>query len=56
MIEATDEVGGDALARIPLGRISNPIEVSHLVVFLASDEASYVTGAEYVVDGGMTSH
>jgi 3alpha(or 20beta)-hydroxysteroid dehydrogenase len=56
MVEATDEVGGDALSMIPLRRISDPIEVSHLVVFLASDEASFVTGAEYVVDGGMTAH
>ncbi len=56
MVEATDEVGGDALTMIPLRRISEPIEVSHLVVFLASDEASFVTGAEYVVDGGMTAH
>jgi 3alpha(or 20beta)-hydroxysteroid dehydrogenase len=55
MVEATDEVGGDALSMIPLRRISDPIEVSHLVVFLASDEASFVTGAEYVVDGGMTA-
>ena len=56
MVEATDEVGGDALSMIPLRRISDPVEVSKLVVFLASDEASFVTGAEYVVDGGMTSH
>lgn len=56
MVEATDEVGGDALSMIPLRRISDPIEVSHLVVFLASDEASFVTGGEYVVDGGMTAH
>jgi len=56
MVEATDEVGGDALAQIPLRRISQPIEVSHLVVFLASDESSFATGAEYVIDGGMTSH
>lgn len=56
MVEATDEVGGDALSQIPLRRISDPIEVSHLVVFLASDESSFVTGAEYVVDGGMTAH
>lgn len=53
MIEATDEGGGDALSMIPLGRIAEPDEVSQLVLFLASDEASYITGAEHLVDAGM---
>jgi 3alpha(or 20beta)-hydroxysteroid dehydrogenase len=56
MVEATDEGGGDALADIPLGRIADPTEVSNLVLFLASDEASYITGGEYLVDGGMLAH
>jgi 3alpha(or 20beta)-hydroxysteroid dehydrogenase len=55
MVEATNEEGGDALSMIPLGRIADPAEVSNLVLFLASDEASYVTGAEYVIDAGMTA-
>ena len=43
----------DALiARIPLKRIGRPEEVSAMVVFLASEEASYVTGATFFVDGG----
>jgi 3alpha(or 20beta)-hydroxysteroid dehydrogenase len=56
MVEATNEGGGDALREIPLGRIADPHEVSAVVLFLASDEASYVTGAEHLVDAGMLSH
>jgi len=56
MVEATNEEGGDALAEIPLGRIAEPEEVSNVVLFLASDESSYVTGAEHVVDAGMLAH
>ena len=40
--------------QIPLGRLEQPEDVAGLAVFLASDEARYVTGATYVVDGGLT--
>ncbi|MBH9581384.1 3-alpha-hydroxysteroid dehydrogenase [Staphylococcus felis] len=40
---------------IPMRRIAQPEEVSNLVCFLASDEASYSTGSEFVIDGGMTA-
>lgn len=40
------------LSRVPLKRIGKPEEVSAMVVFLASEEASYVTGATFYVDGG----
>lgn len=53
MIAATDEQGGGAAAAIPLGRLAQPDEVSNVVLFLASDEASFVSGAEHVVDGAM---
>ena len=55
MVEATNEEGGDALSLIPLRRIAQPPEVSNLVLFLASDESSYISGAEHVIDAGMTA-
>ena len=42
------------VARQPMGRIAKPEEIVPLVVFLASDEASYITGNVYSCDGGMT--
>ncbi len=37
----------------PLGRIATPREVAEVVAFLASERASFVTGATYLVDGGL---
>ncbi|WP_437397785.1 glucose 1-dehydrogenase [Flagellimonas lutimaris] len=54
MAQATDEEGGSATQFIPLGRLAETSEVSNLVVFLASDESSYLTGTEQIIDGGMS--
>ena len=43
----------ELLAQIPLGRIGQPEEVASMVLYLASDEASYVTGSTFTIDGGM---
>jgi 3alpha(or 20beta)-hydroxysteroid dehydrogenase len=51
-----DGVDQDALyASLPIPRIGQPDDVSHLMVFLASDESAYCTGGEFVVDGGVTA-
>jgi 3alpha(or 20beta)-hydroxysteroid dehydrogenase len=43
------------LKAMPIARFAEPIEISRLVAFLASDESSYTTGAEFVADGGLLS-
>jgi NAD(P)-dependent dehydrogenase (short-subunit alcohol dehydrogenase family) len=40
-------------ARTPMGRMGTAWDVAHAVLFLASDEANYVTGTEIIVDGGL---
>lgn len=40
---------------IPLRRVAQPEEVSSIIVYLASDDSSYSTGAEFIVDGGLTA-
>jgi NAD(P)-dependent dehydrogenase (short-subunit alcohol dehydrogenase family) len=51
----TPEIRKEFEAGIPLGRIAQPREIAYVALFLASDESSFMTGAELVVDGGFTA-
>ena len=50
-----DAVRASLVAQVPLGRIAQPSEIAALIAYLASDESQFVTGAELVIDGGMTA-
>ena len=39
----------------PLGRLAQPAEIARTILFLASDESAFTTGAELVIDGGLTA-
>jgi len=51
---ASDEFLKNAESRVPLGRMGTPEDIANGILFLASDESSYMTGAELVIDGGFT--
>ncbi|MEM2252300.1 MAG: SDR family oxidoreductase [Candidatus Bathyarchaeia archaeon] len=48
----TSEHAKELLKSVPLGRLGKPEEIASLITFLLSDEASYITGANIIVDGG----
>jgi NAD(P)-dependent dehydrogenase (short-subunit alcohol dehydrogenase family) len=52
--EQRDELSSRVQQNVPLGRFGDPREIAHAAVFLASDESTFVVGAELVVDGGMS--
>jgi 3(or 17)beta-hydroxysteroid dehydrogenase len=62
MLEAMAAVARDpakmlanCTAAAPLGRLAQPVEVARTILFLASDESAFTTGAEFVIDGGLTA-
>ncbi len=50
----SEELKAESLKHIPLGRLGDPVDIARTVLFLCSDEASYITGTTLVVDGGMS--
>jgi len=56
-----EAIGSDSIesriptSRVPLGRAGEPDDIAATVLYLASDEANYVTGAEFTIDAGMTA-
>jgi NAD(P)-dependent dehydrogenase (short-subunit alcohol dehydrogenase family) len=45
----------EIVASIPMKRMGEPVDIANMILFLASDEANYVTGGEFTVDGGVTA-
>lgn len=52
-VESDTKLNHQILAEIPMGRWGKPEEVAHLAVYLASDDAAYITGSTHFIDGGM---
>lgn len=50
------DMKAEVLAAYPIRRVGTPEEVAKMVLYLASDEASWVTGSSFMIDGGLTAH
>lgn len=55
MLPENEKVRENMAGIVPLGRVADPEEVARLALYLVSDESSYSTGSEFVVDGGITT-
>ncbi len=55
MIERNPNILDEITPWYPLGRIGKPVDIANAALFLASDEASFATGAVFVIDGGLTA-
>jgi 3alpha(or 20beta)-hydroxysteroid dehydrogenase len=53
--ESVETVNARSFRRVPLQRIGEPEEIARATLFVCSDEASYISGAEIAVDGGWTA-
>ncbi|KAI0542710.1 2,5-dichloro-2,5-cyclohexadiene-1,4-diol dehydrogenase [Xylaria digitata] len=56
VMKQPDEFNRAAVARTPLGRMGTPSEIAKCVLFMASDDAAFMTGSAVVVDGGFSAH
>jgi NAD(P)-dependent dehydrogenase (short-subunit alcohol dehydrogenase family) len=51
----TPERKAGLAATVPLNRVGRPEEIAQTIMFLASDKASFITGASYIIDSGKTA-
>lgn len=52
--QINEKRNNELLAAIPMQRVADPEDISKVVVFLATDDANYITGQNIVIDGGMS--
>ena len=53
--QGDEQTGEESIARTVLGRVGTPEDVAYGALFLASEESSFITGSELVIDGGITA-